>query len=150
MFNSKWYQRSNNKLLYLRFTNVPIQCVYIRIATVGTIVQRGLSNGKCLKDYTFSMLRFKFQIQILVKTIFFVIVQVTKCAAGGRDHLPCCLRRGVPLECQALCQGTQIHTSNSVYGDCFAYIGNIMACLEEGKYRILKLIFCLKLNSQTL
>ena len=33
-----------------------IQCVYIRIATVGTIVQRGLSNGKYLKDYTFSTL----------------------------------------------------------------------------------------------
>ena len=29
---------------------MPIQCVYIRITKIGTIVQRGLSNGKCLKD----------------------------------------------------------------------------------------------------
>jgi hypothetical protein len=57
---------------------------------------------------------------------------ITKCAAAGRDHLPCCLRRGVPVECQALCQGTQMHSQNSVFGDCFAYIGNIMTCLEDG------------------
>ena len=61
-----------------------------------------------------------------------LFLQVTKCAAAGRDHLPCCLRRGVPVECQALCQGTQTHSENSVFGDCFAYIGNIMTCLEDG------------------
>ena len=69
-------------------------------------------------------------------------LQVTKCAAAGRDHLPCCLRRGVPVECQALCQGTQTHSENSVFGDCFAYIGNIMTCLEDGKpLMILWIIF---------
>ena len=61
-----------------------------------------------------------------------LLLQITKCAAAGRDHLPCCLRRGVPVECQALCQGTQTHSENSVFGDCFAYIGNIMTCLEDG------------------
>ena len=70
----------------------------------------------------------KFNLKIITS-----FLQVTKCAAAGRDHLPCCLRRGVPVECQALCQGTQTHSENSVFGDCFAYIGNIMTCLEDGK-----------------
>ncbi len=26
--------------------------------------------------------------------------KLVKCAAGGRDHLPCCQRRGVPTQCQ--------------------------------------------------
>ena len=67
------------------------------------------------------------------KPCLYFVIKITKCAAAGRDHLPCCIRRGVPVECQALCQGTQLHSQNSVYSDCNAYIGNIMTCLEEGK-----------------
>ena len=58
--------------------------------------------------------------------------RITKCQSGGRDHLPCCLRRGVATECQPLCQGTQLEADGSVYSSCIAYIGNIMTCLEEG------------------
>ena len=51
---------------------------------------------------------------------------------GGRDHLPCCARRGVSTECQMLCQGVQYTTDHSIYTKCLSYIGNIMLCLEEG------------------
>ena len=52
--------------------------------------------------------------------------------SGGRDHLPCCYKRGVSAECQLLCQGVQYTTDHSIYTKCLAYIGNIMLCLEEG------------------
>lgn len=52
--------------------------------------------------------------------------------SGGRDHLPCCARRGVSLECQMLCQGVQYSSDHSIYTKCLSYIGNIMLCLEEG------------------
>ena len=58
--------------------------------------------------------------------------RITKCQASGRDHLPCCMRRGVSARCQPLCQGTQLETGDSVYGSCINFIGNIMTCLEEG------------------
>ena len=28
------------------------------------------------------------------------ISKLAKCVVGGRDHLPCCQRRGVPSQCQ--------------------------------------------------
>ena len=52
--------------------------------------------------------------------------------SGGRDHLPCCYRRGVSPECQMLCQGVQYTVDHSIYTKCLSYIGNIMLCLEEG------------------
>ena len=42
---------------------------------------------------------------------------------GGRDHLPCCARRGVSTECQMLCQGVQYTNDHSIYTKCLSYIG---------------------------
>ena len=58
--------------------------------------------------------------------------KLAKCAMGGRDHMPCCLRRGVPSKCLLLCQGIQATPQSSVLTDCLPYIGNVMTCLEEG------------------
>lgn len=54
---------------------------------------------------------------------------LAKCAAGGRDHRDCCVRRGVVPKCLSLCHG--IVPSPPV--DCLAYGGNIIQCFEEGK-----------------
>ncbi|XP_075164635.1 Ig-like and fibronectin type-III domain-containing protein 2 [Haematobia irritans] len=71
---------------------------------------------------------------------------IAKCAAGGRDHTPCCVRRGVPSTCMSLCRGVLpvAHTSSlatsgsssssnsNATTDCLSYAGNILQCLEEG------------------
>lgn len=54
---------------------------------------------------------------------------LSKCAAGGRDHTPCCQRRGVPTKCLSLCRG--IVPQPAV--NCLPYGGNIIQCFEEGK-----------------
>lgn len=67
---------------------------------------------------------------------------LAKCFAGGRDHTPCCQRRGVTPNCLSVCRGVMIQPT----AECFPFIGNIIQCLEEGKvYIILNFIRdCLK------
>lgn len=57
---------------------------------------------------------------------------LAKCAAGGRDHTPCCTRRGVIPKCLSLCRG--VIPAPPV--DCLAYGGNIIQCFEEGTENI--------------
>ncbi|XP_061387112.1 Ig-like and fibronectin type-III domain-containing protein 2, partial [Musca vetustissima] len=70
------------------------------------------------------------------------LAQMSKCSAGGRDHTPCCVRRGVPSTCMSLCRGVLpvAHTSSlattgrvnsNATTDCLSYAGNIQQCLEE-------------------
>lgn len=57
---------------------------------------------------------------------------IAKCASGGRDHIPCCTRRGVINRCLPLCQGKLPQPPV----DCIAYGGNIIQCFEEGTENI--------------
>lgn len=57
---------------------------------------------------------------------------LAKCAAGGRDHSACCVRRGVAPKCQSLCRGLVPQPPV----DCLAYGGNIIQCFEEGTENI--------------
>lgn len=57
---------------------------------------------------------------------------MAKCAAGGRDHTPCCSRRGVVPKCLSLCRGVVPQPPV----DCLAYGGNIIQCFEEGTENI--------------
>lgn len=52
---------------------------------------------------------------------------VVRCAAGGRDHSPCCTRRGVSKKCLPICKGILSQAT-----ECISYAGNIIQCLEEG------------------
>lgn len=55
---------------------------------------------------------------------------ITKCAAGGRDHTSCCIRRGVSSTCLPYCRGLLPETPV----DCLAmYGGSIIQCYDEGK-----------------
>ena len=58
--------------------------------------------------------------------------KVVRCAAGGRDHLPCCARRGVPAQCQPLCQSVHQQSTGADYQQCLPNIGQIILCYEEG------------------
>lgn len=55
---------------------------------------------------------------------------IAKCAAGGRDHTSCCIRRGVPDTCLPYCRGLLPETPVN----CLAlYGGSIIECYDEGK-----------------
>ena len=58
--------------------------------------------------------------------------KVIRCSAGGRDHLPCCARRGVPAQCQPLCQSVHQQSTGADYQQCLPNIGQIILCYEEG------------------
>ena len=50
---------------------------------------------------------------------------LTRCAVGGRDHLPCCARRGVPKKCQPLCQAVHQESTGAAFSSCLPYIGQV-------------------------
>lgn len=52
---------------------------------------------------------------------------IVRCASGGRDHRPCCSRRGVSKKCLANCKGILTDPT-----ECISYAGNIIQCFEEG------------------
>ena len=58
--------------------------------------------------------------------------KVVRCGVGGRDHLPCCTRRGVPKSCQPLCQAVHQTSTGADFTSCLPVIGQVLTCLEEG------------------
>ena len=58
--------------------------------------------------------------------------KLVRCATGGRDHLSCCERRGVPQSCQPLCQAVHQVSSGADFVECLPNIGQIYTCYEEG------------------
>lgn len=50
---------------------------------------------------------------------------VVRCGAGGRDHLPCCARRGVPAACQPLCQAVHQQSTGADFLQCLPNIGEV-------------------------
>ncbi|XP_063860088.1 Ig-like and fibronectin type-III domain-containing protein 2 isoform X4 [Scylla paramamosain] len=69
-------------------------------------------------------------VRMLATTCSGELPNILRCAVGGRNHQPCCQRRGVPESCMSLCAGT--FSSQATPAVCMPYIGNIMMCLEEG------------------
>ncbi|KAL1497939.1 hypothetical protein ABEB36_008819 [Hypothenemus hampei] len=61
---------------------------------------------------------------------------ILRCAAGGRNHVSCCNRRGVPSNCLSLCSGVVIDSLRATATACVPFIGNIVQCFEEGTGRI--------------
>lgn len=70
-------------------------------------------------------------VRMLAATCASELSSLVRCAAGGRNHQPCCQRRGVPDSCMSLCAGS--FSNQATPAVCMPYIGNIMMCLEEGK-----------------
>lgn len=57
---------------------------------------------------------------------------ILRCLAGGRDHRPCCERRGIDSDCHDLCNGMITFTSRDVASKCSKYDGKIFQCMAEG------------------
>lgn len=57
---------------------------------------------------------------------------ILRCLAGGRDHRPCCERRGIDSDCFDLCNGLITFTSRDVAAKCSKYDGKIFQCMAEG------------------
>lgn len=59
---------------------------------------------------------------------------LVRCGAGGRDHRPCCQRRGVKWECLATCSGILEMTPQATVSNCAADAGKIIqVCIERLK-----------------
>lgn len=86
------------------------------------------SSGLPLCDYDVSISRVK-SLSVLCSSEF---SKVVRCSAGGRDHLPCCARRGVPAQCQPLCQSVHQQSTGADFQQCLPNIGQIILCYEEG------------------
>lgn len=57
---------------------------------------------------------------------------ILRCLAGGRDHRPCCERRGIDSDCFDLCNGMITFSSRDVAAKCSKYDGKIFQCMAEG------------------
>ena len=57
---------------------------------------------------------------------------LVRCSAGGRNHLPCCARRGVAGSCLPLCQSVYQAGTGADFWDCLPQIGQIFTCFEQG------------------
>jgi len=57
---------------------------------------------------------------------------MVRCMAGGRDHRPCCQRRGVDNECLDICAGAINQSPFIVGAKCSKYGGKILQCMVEG------------------
>lgn len=60
--------------------------------------------------------------------------QIVKCMADGRDHVPCCVREGVPDICQDLCRGEYTTVTDNVktHFSCPSYIERTLSCIADG------------------
>ena len=62
--------------------------------------------------------------------------KMIRCSAGGRDHLPCCARRGISSSCLPLCQAVHQASTGAGFWKCLPQIGKILTCFEEGVLQI--------------
>ncbi|XP_021960351.1 Ig-like and fibronectin type-III domain-containing protein 1 [Folsomia candida] len=60
--------------------------------------------------------------------------RIVKCMADGRDHVPCCVREGVPDICQDLCRGEYTIVTDNVktHFSCPTFIERTLACIADG------------------
>ena len=58
--------------------------------------------------------------------------KLLKCGAGGRNHIGCCERRGIPEPCLHFCTGSVSEELLTTSAACLPYIGNVIQCFEEG------------------
>ena len=57
---------------------------------------------------------------------------LVRCLAGGRDHRPCCERRGVDARCLDVCIGTMNESPFVIGAKCSKHSGKILQCMVEG------------------
>jgi hypothetical protein len=58
--------------------------------------------------------------------------KLLRCGAGGRNHVKCCERRGIPQPCLGFCTGHVTEELIVTAAACLPYVGNVIQCFEEG------------------
>ena len=58
--------------------------------------------------------------------------KLLRCGAGGRNHMQCCERRGIPDPCLSFCTGHVTDQLMITASACLAYVGNVIQCFQEG------------------
>lgn len=58
--------------------------------------------------------------------------KLLRCGAGGRNHVQCCERRGIPQPCLGFCTGHVTEELVITAAACLPYVGNVIQCFEEG------------------
>ena len=61
---------------------------------------------------------------------------LVRCGSGGRNHIPCCQRRGVSESCLNLCAGIVETSPMIIARSCSSDLGKILRCMEEGTNNI--------------
>lgn len=60
--------------------------------------------------------------------------KLLRCGAGGRNHIQCCERRGIPPSCHGFCTGHVTEELVVTAAACLPYIGSVLQCFEEGMW----------------
>lgn len=58
--------------------------------------------------------------------------KLLRCGAGGRNHVKCCERRGIPQACLGFCTGHVTEEMVVTAAACLPYVANVIQCFEEG------------------
>ncbi|XP_014662949.1 PREDICTED: Ig-like and fibronectin type-III domain-containing protein 2 [Priapulus caudatus] len=61
----------------------------------------------------------------------FNLVKLVTCAADGKNHEPCCARKGVPDSCLPFCRGA-IPVEHHRFRHCLVYYEKMATCMKEG------------------
>ena len=60
--------------------------------------------------------------------------KLLRCGAGGRNHIDCCRRRGIPDPCLSFCTGHVTQDMVVTSAACLPYMGNVVQCFQEGEF----------------
>lgn len=87
-------------------------------------------NSSCLAvcDYRTKM----HQVQDVLPGCMADFHKILRCGVGGRNHVPCCRRRGVQRTCLDLCAGVMKQPTSVLGALCIVDLISIVECLEEG------------------
>lgn len=87
-------------------------------------------DGQCMPlcDYSAKLS----QLRDLTQTCSKDFPKLLRCGAGGRNHVDCCQRRGIPKPCLGFCTGHVSQELMVTAAACLPYIGNVIQCFEEG------------------
>ena len=63
---------------------------------------------------------------------------IVSCLADDRDHLPCCLKAGVPPYCRDMCRGQYNNVTDQLKTqfDCGPHLPSTLKCIAEGTRRL--------------
>lgn len=87
-------------------------------------------SGKCMPlcDYSAKLT----DLRQLTQTCTKDFPKLLRCGAGGRNHVQCCERRGIPQACLGFCTGHVTEELVVTAAACLPYVGNVIQCFEEG------------------